>query len=59
MRTYTAEDIIKLIDILRSGGDIPAEQMAGMDRLGELVTKLAQMSDADIENEVRRYFRAV
>jgi hypothetical protein len=59
MRTYTAADIIELIEIFRSGGDIHPSELAGMDLLARLLTELEDLSDTDISEQVRRYFRSV
>jgi len=40
LRTYTAPDIIKLTEIMRSSGEVTEEQIAGMDRLGQLLMRL-------------------
>lgn len=58
-RTYTAAEIIELIDTFRSGGDIPESELAGMDRLGQLLRHFESMSDDDIAAEAKRYFRSV
>jgi hypothetical protein len=57
MRKYTAAEIVELIEVLRSSGDIPASELAGMDVLGRLLQQLEGMSDVDIAEEVRRRFR--
>lgn len=36
MRKYSAQEIIALIDILKSSGDVPPSELAGMERLGRL-----------------------
>jgi len=57
MRKYTATEISEIIGILRSSGDIPLSELAGMEMLGRLLKQLEGMSDADITEEVRRRFR--
>jgi len=56
-RKYTAEEIIDLVSILRSSGDIPPSELAGMESLGRLLCQLEDMSDAEIAEEVRRRYR--
>lgn len=58
-RTFTAADIIELVEILRSSGDIAPAELAGMELLGRLLGHLEMLSDTDIAEEVRRYFRTV
>ena len=57
MRKYTAQEINELINILKSGGDVPPSELAGMEFLGRLLSDLENMSDADIAEEVRRRYR--
>jgi hypothetical protein len=59
MRTYTATDIMQLMALLQASGDFTASELAGMDRLGRLLVALDKISDGDIEEQVRRYFRMV
>jgi hypothetical protein len=56
-RTYTAPEIMELIQAMRASGDVPAEQLVGMQKLGQLLEYLDGLSEADIENEVKRYMR--
>jgi hypothetical protein len=56
-RKYTAQEIINLICILKSSGDIPPSELAGMEFLGRLLGQLENMSDAEIAEEVRRRYR--
>ena len=58
-RSYSAAEIIELIQAFRSGGDIPESELAGMDRLGQLLRHFENMSDDDIAAEAQRYFRSV
>ena len=57
IRKYTAQEIIDLIGTLKSSGDIPRSELAGMEFLGCLLGQLENMSDADIAEEVRRRYR--
>ena len=56
-RKYTAQEIIDLISTLKSSGDIPQSELAGMEFLGRLLGQLENMSDADVAEEVRRRYR--
>jgi hypothetical protein len=56
-RSYTAAEVLELIEVLRASGDVPSPQMAGMEVLGNLLARLEQLSDAEIAEEVRRRFR--
>jgi hypothetical protein len=56
-RYYTAAEIIKLIEVLRSSGDVPPNELAGLEFLGQLLSQLEHLSDAEIAEEVRRRFR--
>ena len=58
-RTYTAAEINELIEVLRASGDIAPAGIAGMELLGQLLTRLEDLSDADIELEVRRHLRSL
>jgi hypothetical protein len=58
-RTYSATDIIELIEVLRSSGDISPSELAGMELLGRLLCHLENLSDTEIADEVRHYFRGV
>ncbi len=51
-RKYSAQEIINLINILKSSGDVPAAGLAGMEFLGRLLVQLEEMSDADIAEYV-------
>ena len=51
-RKYSAEEIIDLINILKSSGDMPETELAGMEFLGRLLVRLESMSDADIAEDV-------
>lgn len=59
MRTSTAGDVIELIEVLRSSGDISPSELAGMELLGRLLSHLESLTDAEIADEVHRYFRHV
>jgi hypothetical protein len=56
-RKYTAQEIIELISIPKSGGEIPPTELAGMEFLGRLLGEGENMSDADTAEEVRRRYR--
>lgn len=58
-RSYTASEVAELIDLLRLSGDIPDAEIAGMQRLGQLLTRFEGMSDLDIEAMAKTYFRSV
>lgn len=57
-RTYSAAEITELIEVFRSSGDVPESELAGMDKLGQLLRRFEKLSDADIAAEVRRYYRS-
>jgi hypothetical protein len=50
-RKYTAQEIIDLIGILKSSGEIPPSELAGMEFLRRLIGQLDTMSDAEIAEE--------
>jgi hypothetical protein len=52
VRKYSAQEIIDLIDILKSRGNLPPAEVAGMDFLGHLLVRLETMSDAGIAEDV-------
>lgn len=56
---YTAADIAKLIDLLRASRDYSLTELAGMDKLADLLICLESMQADDIESAVKRYFRSV
>ena len=57
-RRYTAQEVMEMVDALRASGDISCEQLAGMDMLGSLLTRLESLSDANIAIEVLRIYRS-
>jgi len=56
-RKYTAAMIIEVIEVLRASGDVPQDALAGMELLGQLLSRLEVLSDAEIAEEVRRHLR--
>ena len=56
-RKYAAAEIIEIIEALRSSGNVSPDALAGMELLGQLLTRLDALSDAEIAEEVRRHFR--
>ena len=59
VRTYTAADINQLIEVLRTSGDVAPAGLAGMKLLGQLLTRLEDLSDDEIALEAARYFRSL
>ena len=59
VRTYTAADINQLIEVLRASGDVAPAGLAGMELLGQLLTRLEDLSDDEIALEAARYFRSL
>jgi hypothetical protein len=59
IRTYTSCDIAELIEVLRASGDLSPSELAGMELLSRLLSRLEDFSDAEIEDEARRYFRSL
>ena len=58
-RTFSAAEVSELIELLRSCGDIPVSELAGMEKLSQLLFQFENMADADIANEVKRHFKHV
>ena len=54
-----AADINQLIEILRASGDVSPAGLAGMELLGQLLTRLEDLSDDEIALEAARYFRSL
>jgi len=46
-----------LIGTLRASGDIATVELKGMEKLGLMLKQLETVADADIDAEIRRYFR--
>ena len=57
MRTYTAANIMRLTSLLKATGDFTNSEVSGMDRLGRLLAALDNLSEGDIEEQLKRYFR--
>ena len=53
-RTYSAAEIRQLVDFMREGGDLSASEIAGMEKLADLLTHFENMTDAEIATEVER-----
>ena len=51
-RKYSAQEIIDLINVLKSSGDISEAELAGMEFLGRLLVQLQTMPDADIAEDL-------
>ena len=58
-RKYTATEIKEFIDIIRNGGDISQEKIAGMDMLVETLDKFGKMTDAEMEEYARSAYRVL
>ncbi len=56
---FSAADIAKLIDLLRVSGEYTSADLAGMDKLADLLTCLESLEAEDIEAAVKRYFGLV
>lgn len=57
-RTYSASEIRQLVDFMRKGGDLSASEIAGMEKLVDLLKHFENMTDADIATEVERLLRS-
>ncbi len=55
---YAVDEVDWLVDVFRRGGEIPEGELAGMEKLLEVLRHYEFKSEADIEDEARRYFAA-
>ncbi len=58
IRSYTADDVRAIVDLLRDDPDMSAEKFSGMDRLAEILKHFEGKTAADIEAECRDFFRS-
>ncbi len=59
MRTYSADEVREFVNLLRGSRDLPAAELAGMEKLADLLKHYETMTDANIEAEVQRYYPSV
>ena len=58
-RKYTATEIKEFIVLIRNGGDISQEKIAGMDMLVETLHKFGNMTDAEMEEYAHSAYRVL
>jgi hypothetical protein len=58
-RKFSAADVAELIDLIRADEDFTAAELAGMDKLADMLKWLGTTSDAEIEAGAIRYCRRV
>jgi len=58
-RKYTATEIKEFIVLIRNGGDISQEKIAGMDMLVEALDKFGKMTDAEMDEYGRSAYRVL
>jgi hypothetical protein len=58
-RGYSADEVREFVKLLRGLRDLPAAELAGMEKLADLLKHYESTTDADIEAEVRRYYPSV
>jgi hypothetical protein len=59
MRTYSGDEVRELVKLFRGSPDLPVAEVAGMEKLADLLKHYETMTDADIEAEGRRYYPLV
>ena len=57
-RTYTADEIQELVDIMRNGGDLSDEELAGINKVVAILKEFENMSDAGIMEKVQGLLRS-
>ena len=58
IRTYTADDVREIVELLRDDPDMSPEEFSGMDHLAEILKHFEGKTAADIEAECRDFFRS-
>ena len=58
-RTYSADDVAKIVELFRASGDLPKAELAGMVKLADVLKHYEDMSANDIEREVTQYLRSL
>jgi len=56
-RILTAKDIRGLVELFRNSPDISPEKFAGMEFVASACEQFERMSEGDIEQMVKRYFK--
>jgi hypothetical protein len=57
-RTYTANDVRKMVELHRGDPDISAEKFSGMEQLADILKHFETMTDDDIEAEFQTFLRS-
>jgi len=56
IRTYTASDVMEIVEMLRDTHDISDEMFSGMASIADIQKHIETMTDEDIEVEVQALF---
>jgi hypothetical protein len=57
-RTYSADDVRQIVEILRSDPEISPEVFQGVELLADILKQFETMTEADIEAEVQAHLRS-
>ena len=56
-RTYSAADVAHLVEFVRASGDFSEAELAGMEKLAEILKRYENMTDGEIMEEVEQLVR--
>ena len=58
IRTYTADDVREIVELLDNDPDMSEEKFSGMERLAEILKHFEGKTEVNIEAECRDFFRS-
>ena len=59
IRTYTANEVYEIVELLRDSHEVSAEHLSGMERLAEILKYFETKTDEDIETEICEIYRSI
>jgi hypothetical protein len=59
MRKYTADEVAEIIVVLRASGDYSPTEVFGMNKVAEVLRHFENLTDENIQRDVRRHFRSL
>ncbi len=57
-RSYTASEVLQIVELLRDDPDMSEEKFSGMEHLVGILSHFEHKTDAEIEAEVKSTYRA-
>ncbi len=57
IRSYTASEVHEIVGLFQDDPELTAEKLSGMEFIADVLSHFEEMTETDIEEEVRTYYR--